>query len=449
MDMIKDMYGSLEKSLTEGESFNQWKKQYKDLWKNNGWTGKQAWRVDNIFRTNIQTAYNVGRYSQMSKVVDNRPFWMYNALNDTRTRATHLALNGKVFKYDHEFWDIFFPPNGFRCRCTVITLSQRQINQKGLQVEKLNPYGGLIEPIDPITKKKMPARPLMPDRGFEGNPAKQHYSPDFKKYPDWLKQAYEDFVVKAIKSIKVSKITTTATTIDRLKKFTPTFRSEVEIVKQFEVFLDKEIGNKDPLEWIKQIFKEAPKNRKITDIISKKDWDNLNINKVSKKFIQDKFNFAIKYLDEDVFNKLSKNKCKIKTTSKDRAFYVQNTIMVNKLDDDYEIYLHEFGHHIEEVLNSYKLSAAWRDNRAELTGSLTKAKLKDIDNKSYDDNEVAVTGEFIDKYVGKCYIDNTATEVVSMGFQQFSSIDDLHYFYKKDKGHFSFITGILSGAIKK
>jgi len=234
MDLILDMYKSLENALQNGTSLGEWKKSYSSLWEQKGWTGKSAWRVDNIFRTNIQTAYNVGRYKQMQRVVEIRPYWMYDAVNDSRTRPTHYALNLKVFPHDHEFWDIFYPPNGFRCRCTVQTLSKRQVEQRELQIEKLNPYGGLIEPVDPKTNEKMPARPLMPDRGFEGNPAKQHYKPDLDKYPKWLKEAFENLKKNVDRDLQTRTGTDNNEFIkdlERLVKFTKVDKLTFELVE--------------------------------------------------------------------------------------------------------------------------------------------------------------------------------------------------------------------------
>jgi SPP1 gp7 family putative phage head morphogenesis protein len=130
--------------------------------------------VDNIFRTNVQTAYNVGRYKQMQSVAKARPFWQYSAVNDSRTRPTHRALHGRVYRHDSPFWDTFYPPNGFRCRCKVKTLSERQVRERGLTVHEGNGLGELIEPVGP--NGPMPARPLMPDRGFEGNPGKEAWA---------------------------------------------------------------------------------------------------------------------------------------------------------------------------------------------------------------------------------------------------------------------------------
>ena len=64
-------------------------------------------------------------------------------------------------------------PNGFRCRCTVRTLSKRQVEARGLTVEE-----------------KFPA--IAPDPHFGTNPAKVKFSPDLKGYPDALVKAYQN-----------------------------------------------------------------------------------------------------------------------------------------------------------------------------------------------------------------------------------------------------------------
>ena len=106
-----------------------------------GYEGLDPLQADLIFRTNIQTAYNVGHYEQMTDpgVMKLRPYWQYDAVNDAHTRPSHLAMDGRVFPADSAVWDSWFPPNGFRCRCTVKTLSKRQVEARGLKVEQSAP----------------------------------------------------------------------------------------------------------------------------------------------------------------------------------------------------------------------------------------------------------------------------------------------------------------------
>ena len=49
-------------------------------------------RLDNIFRTNIQDAYGSGRYEQQKANFDSRPYLMYDAINDSRTRPNRIVM---------------------------------------------------------------------------------------------------------------------------------------------------------------------------------------------------------------------------------------------------------------------------------------------------------------------------------------------------------------------
>ncbi|MEW5897732.1 MAG: phage minor head protein [Bacillota bacterium] len=184
LDVLNDIYQALLKALEEGLTIKEFRELVQEIPRRKGWEGLLPYRIDNIFRTNVQTAYNVGRYRQMSDpdVIKRRPYWMYDAVNDKRTRPTHRALDGMVFPADHPFWDTWYPPNGYRCRCGVRSLSERDLKRLGLEVRSEVP--AMVEP------PGQPARPLLPDPGFAYNPAKVAWEPDLKKYPEPLREAY-------------------------------------------------------------------------------------------------------------------------------------------------------------------------------------------------------------------------------------------------------------------
>ena len=88
--------------------------------------------LDNVFRTNIQSAYGHGRWQQQQRNKDKRQYLMYSAINDSRVRPAHLALNRIVLSIDHPFWLTHYPPTGFRCRCTCIALTEAQALKYGI-----------------------------------------------------------------------------------------------------------------------------------------------------------------------------------------------------------------------------------------------------------------------------------------------------------------------------
>ncbi len=174
-DELDTVFAALQKAIDQGATLEEFKKDCAGIFERRGWTGKRTWRVDNIFRTNIQTAYNVGQYKQQMETRVALPVWQYSAINDSRTRPTHLAMDGRAWPANHPMWDIWYPPNGYRCRCSVIALTVRQAERRGIKVETVDPTHTLIEPIDPLTGNRMPARQLIPDVGFNINPGKVVY----------------------------------------------------------------------------------------------------------------------------------------------------------------------------------------------------------------------------------------------------------------------------------
>ncbi|HDR1900401.1 TPA: minor capsid protein [Pasteurella multocida] len=210
LEMTKDIYQSLAAAQEKGLSFGQWKKEIFEHFKRKGWiagydkeylladpsTGEffgTPRRLENIFRTNMQSAYSAQRYQQMRDNVDNRPYWQYSAILDDRTRPSHSAMNKLVYRYDDPFWNTFYPPNGFNCRCSVIALSERDIKQQKLVVgESKNRLVEYVRKVNATLNEKTTAfklseeKWLITDRGFDYNVGKTSYKPNLDLYPEKL-----------------------------------------------------------------------------------------------------------------------------------------------------------------------------------------------------------------------------------------------------------------------
>lgn len=110
LDQIQGVLDNLNKTLETGGTFAEWRKNLKPevLALGNA-------RLDNIFRTGIQTHYNIGRYEQQEANKAHRPYRMYDAINDGRTRPHHKALDNFIAPISDPIWGKIYPPNGFRC----------------------------------------------------------------------------------------------------------------------------------------------------------------------------------------------------------------------------------------------------------------------------------------------------------------------------------------------
>lgn len=184
MDVLRDIRAALDDAVKEGTTLREFKKGLQETLERKGWLapkGERAivqmpdgtirkrltgWRLDTIFQTNLGSAYQTGRYKQMEEVKEARPFWQYMTVGDPSVRDEHAEHHGKVYQADHPFWDTWYPPNGFNCRCYVKSLSGRQMEQRGL-------------------KEETRGTDTLPDEGWRYNPGKaglKAWKPDMKGY---------------------------------------------------------------------------------------------------------------------------------------------------------------------------------------------------------------------------------------------------------------------------
>jgi len=127
MEQIQTVIAAVNKAIADGSTFEDFKK----LVAEHEIKLSEPY-LKNVFRTNIQTAYSHGRWQQQQRNRDKRPYLMYSAIDDSRVRPSHLALNRIVRHIDDPFWLMYYPPWGFMCRCTVIALTEKQAEKYGI-----------------------------------------------------------------------------------------------------------------------------------------------------------------------------------------------------------------------------------------------------------------------------------------------------------------------------
>lgn len=224
LDVLQDIQDSLAKALKSGQTLQQWKDglipelQRKGWWKREASTAElqAAGRVDaqgviakgltphrlkTIFQTNMQSAYMAGRYAQMVEQAEERPYWQYVAILDSKTRPAHRALNGRVFRYDDAAWGAFYPPNGFNCRCRVRSFTQLEIERRQIPVSstegKLRQVqvplrNGESATVTRLVDRALPGGKFQPDAGFSNNPGLTTWQPRLEMADVQLSRRYID-----------------------------------------------------------------------------------------------------------------------------------------------------------------------------------------------------------------------------------------------------------------
>jgi len=150
LDLLSDIREALETALQEGQTLKQFTTNLQPVLESQGWWGKQVLvdalgnaemvqlgsprRLKTIYQTNLQSSYMAGRKAAMERATHSHPYWRYVAILDGKTRPSHRALNGKVYRHDDPVWASIYPPNGFNCRCRVTAISEASLKRRGLSV---------------------------------------------------------------------------------------------------------------------------------------------------------------------------------------------------------------------------------------------------------------------------------------------------------------------------
>ena len=125
----------LIKTLSEGKTFKEFSKELKPTLQKKGWWGEQIVvdsagvaekvQLGSMYQSEKQFIELICKplicRSRYATQIDNaeNPTVLGNMwlLWINHTRPEHAMLNGLVYRYDDPFWQSFYPPNGWNCRC--------------------------------------------------------------------------------------------------------------------------------------------------------------------------------------------------------------------------------------------------------------------------------------------------------------------------------------------
>ncbi len=138
VDMVKDFREALITIRKQGGTIADFRKAFDRIVARYGWSykGSRGWRTRVIFGNNMRSASMAGRWQQMQRTKATRPYLEYLSVGDTRVRPEHAGWHGLILHIDDPWFDTHYPPNGFGCRCTVRTLSERQLEREGKTLSK-------------------------------------------------------------------------------------------------------------------------------------------------------------------------------------------------------------------------------------------------------------------------------------------------------------------------
>ena len=186
LEVLQKFLDELTEAVQNGTTKKDFMDSMNDFLERNGFKGMDPFHADVIFRTNMQSAYNAGHYQSMTDETAKklRPYWKYVTAGDGEVRDTHAQMEGRIYAADDPVWDIWYPPNGYRCRCSVVSMTKKQVERSGIPVSTKPPYDVDYETGEIIYR--------YPDKGFSNNPAKDTWKPDLTGVDPALKKVFQD-----------------------------------------------------------------------------------------------------------------------------------------------------------------------------------------------------------------------------------------------------------------
>lgn len=246
-DLLADMRQIVDQAIADGKSLNWFQKEFKGLVKKHGWdhTGSAAWRANVIYSTNMRQSYNAGRYNQLQTF----EYWRYAHGDSRNPRLHHKVHHGKILPKSSPWWNVWFPQNGWGCKCKVFGESKRSLERKGLKVSD--------EPIINTrewTDKKTGEVHYVPegiDPGFDYSPGKVDQATKLKEQraavPPLAERLPSRMVPSVFSTVKnvtanaidgvLTRLSTTAAApqINALAKFLDKYQTKTVVVKASEM----------------------------------------------------------------------------------------------------------------------------------------------------------------------------------------------------------------------
>lgn len=185
-DILKDIHTELMKAMESGTTFTDFKRNLVPTLQKKGWWGKTTVtdpvsgekktvqlgsirRLQTIFDVNMRVSFAQGRWEQQQSVKEDFPYLRYEGILDSRIRPLHRLWHGTILPMDHPWWKTHYPPNGWRCRCDAVAVSDDDLEENGWQVTDIPADGAPVTWVNPATGEVMEV-PAGIDPGWAYNP---------------------------------------------------------------------------------------------------------------------------------------------------------------------------------------------------------------------------------------------------------------------------------------
>lgn len=401
-------------------------------------------RLKLIFDVNTRSAYSAGQWERAQRTKATHPYARYVTKGDERVRASHAAWNNLTLLLSDPFWKTHWTPNGWRCRCRIVMISQadydRGVSPTGEPLNKTAPENVTREWVNERTGEIMDV-PVGIDPGFAYNPgvAGERAKQLAKATADKLAAAPADLADAAEKA-GLRLLVSPADFKDAGSKITGALPD----------------GNADPTALYMALVDRLKREVGTATAIKVQGRGAASTTiKDASRLLPDSWTRA-----SDVAGPM------IVGSSRDRAWHYTETgdfefgrtvklpyfgtvelksgtgyTMVRP--GDLSTAVHEFAHRLQAVLPD--LDRIFQAEHRERTGSDPLEQLSVLTGEAYGPDEVARKDKYVTPYQGKVYRGRGALEVMSIGLEYVLGGDmkNLRLLYTGDRPMFDLVVGLL------
>ena len=217
MDILQDIRDSINEVQAKGISFREWAKNLEPTLRAKGWWGKvdqvnpksgamekvqlgSPYRLRTIYDTNLQQAYNAGRWKTQAENTASRPYVQRIEIDNERTCGPCREINGKIVPFDDPLHQQFGGMLHYRCHGFWRALTKAEVEKSGAGVS--TGEGNITQEQVPVSKDSKDTWPvsvytdpktgkqIRTQPGFSYNPGKAAWQPDLKKYDPEIRKLF-------------------------------------------------------------------------------------------------------------------------------------------------------------------------------------------------------------------------------------------------------------------
>lgn len=192
LEVLDTIRKAVDRALATGQTYEDFAKQLAPRLQGFGWWGRQIvtdpltgeevlaqlgspQRLRLIYDANIRSAHAAGQWERAQRTKAVLPFFIYIETVSREPREEHLAQVGTIAHVDDPYWDTWFPPNGYNCKCGVRQITKSEAEKRGW-TPKSKPPPWETRPFVNKRTGIVDEVPVGIDPGWHFNPAKARFS---------------------------------------------------------------------------------------------------------------------------------------------------------------------------------------------------------------------------------------------------------------------------------